>query len=119
VPDLAQLDYQLRPALWIDCGECTVTKLHKLAVKCHDAKIWVVKKCPGDLVPLRHAMKKAELRENRYGLLALDAEMFREICGLMQQRNEVTLYACEFDPPKLQMDFNGLWFDAEFTVEKF
>jgi hypothetical protein len=34
----------------------------------------------------------------------------------VQQRNEVTLFACEFDPPKLQFDFNGLWFDAEFTL---
>lgn len=25
----------------------------------------------------------------------------------------------EFDPPGLQFDFNGLWFDAPFTVLKF
>lgn len=119
VPDLAQLDYQLRPALWVECGECTVTKLHKLATKCHDAEIWVVKKRPADLEHLRHAMKKAELRENRYQLLALDQAMFDEVCGLVQPRNDVTLFACEFDPPRLQFDFNGLWFDAEFTVERF
>lgn len=119
VPDLAQLDYELRPALWVECGECSVAKLNKLAVKCHDAEIWVVKKCPAEVEQLRLAMKKAELREDRYRLLALDPEMLSEVCGLVQQRNEVTLFACEFDPPKLQFDFNGLWFDAEFTVSRF
>ena len=119
VPDLAQLDYQLRPALWVECGECTVTKLHKLAVKCHDAEIWVVKKSPADVELLRQAMRKAELRENRYHLLALDPAMFKEVCGLVQQRNEVTLFTCEFDPPKFQFDFNGLWFDTEFAVTRF
>ena len=119
VPDLAQLDYQLQPALWVECGECSVSKLNKLAVKCHDAEIWVVKRSPADVEQLRLAMKKAGLREHRYRLLALDPEMFSEVCGLVQQRNEVTLFACEFDPPKLQFDFNGLWFDAEFSVTQF
>ncbi|MBI5802832.1 MAG: YaeQ family protein [Verrucomicrobia bacterium] len=119
VPDLAQFDYQLRLALWVECGDCTVAKLDKLAVKCHDAEIWVVKRSPAEMERLRLAMKKAELRENRYSLLALDAEMFEEVCGLVQQRNEVTLFACEFDPPRLQFDFNGLWFEAEFKVLRF
>ena len=119
VPDLAQLDYELRPALWVECGECSVAKLHKLAVKCHDAEIWVVKRSPADVEHLRFAMKKAELRKDRYRLLALDPEMFNEVCGLVQQRNEVTLFTCEFDPPRFQFDFNGLWFDAEFSVTTF
>lgn len=119
VPDLAQLDYQLRPALWVECGECPVAKLHKLAVKCHDAEIWVVKRSLADAEELARAMKKAGLREDRYNLLALDPEMFNEVRSLVQQRNDVTLFACEFDPPKLQFDFNGLWFDAEFSVLRF
>ena len=119
VPDLAQLDYELRPALWVECGECSVAKLDKLAVKCHDAEIWVVKRSTVEAEQLRQAMKRAELRKDRYSLLALDAEMFDEVCGLVQQRNDVTLFACEFDPPRLQFDFNGLWFDAEFSVTRF
>ncbi|MFA6544539.1 MAG: YaeQ family protein [Limisphaerales bacterium] len=119
IPDLVQLDYSLRPALWVECGECSVAKLHKLAVKCHDAEIWVVKRSAAEVEQLRLAMKKAELREDRYSLLALDAEMFNEVCGLVQQRNEVTLFACDFNSPKFQFDFNGLWFDAEFGVARF
>ncbi len=119
VPDLAQLDYSLRPALWVECGECTVAKLDKLAVKCHDAEIWVMKRSLSEVEQLLAAMKKGELRNDRYSLLALDPEMFDEVCGLVQQRNEVTLFACEFDPPKLQFEFNGLWFDAEFSVVRF
>ncbi len=119
IPDLAQLDYSLQPALWVECGECTVAKLDKLAVKCHDAEIWVVKRSLSEVEQLHAAMKKAELRTDRYSLLALDLEMFNEVRDLVQQRNEVTLYACEFDPPKFQFDFNGLWFDAEFQVLRF
>lgn len=119
VPDLAQLDYELRPALWVECGECSAAKMDKLAVKCHDAEIWVVKRSAAEVELLRQAMTKAELREDRYSLLALDSEMFDEVCGLVQQRNDVTLFACEFDPPRLQFDFNGLWFDAEFSVARF
>lgn len=119
VPDLAQLDYELRPALWVECGECSVAKLDKLAVKCHDAEIWVVKRSAAEAEQLRLAMKKAELRVNRYHLLAFDEEMFAEVCGLVRERNDVTLFACEFDPPRLQFDFNGLWFDAEFAVTRF
>ena len=119
IPDLVQLDYTLQPALWVECGECSVAKLDKLAVKCHDAEIWVVKRSPAAAEQLWAAMKKAELRRDRYQLLALDAEMFEEVCGLVQARNEVTLFACEFDSPKLQFDFNGRWFDAEFQVLRF
>ena len=43
-------------------------------------------------------------------------EMFEEFCGLVQSRNELTWMRGEFDPPGVQFDFNGLWFDAPFTV---
>ena len=36
-PDVVELDYELRPKLWVECGECGVGKLHKLAVRCPDA----------------------------------------------------------------------------------
>ena len=31
VPDLAEVGYDMRPRLWVECGECTTNKLHKLA----------------------------------------------------------------------------------------
>src|SRR5213083_3408197 len=42
-PDVIQLDYSLRPSLWVECGECGVGKLHKLAVKVPEAEIWILK----------------------------------------------------------------------------
>ena len=107
VPDLAQLDYSLRPALWVECGDCTMAKLDKLAVKCHDAEIWVVRRSPAEVEELARAMKKAGLRAGRYHLLALDPEMFEEVRSLVQQRNTVTLFACHFDPPKFQFDLTA------------
>src|SRR4051812_31121136 len=40
LPDLVQLDYEMRVKLWIECGECGVNKLDRLAVKVPEAEIW-------------------------------------------------------------------------------
>jgi uncharacterized protein YaeQ len=119
VPDLVQLDYELRPKLWIECGEPGVNKLNKLAVKAPDAEIWIVTRSEASARHLVEAMARAELRENRYQLVGLDAEMFEEMCGMVQGRNEITWVNGEFDPPNMQFDFNGLWFDAPFVVLRY
>ncbi len=118
-PDVVQLDYTLRPALWIECGECSVSKLHKLAVKAPESELWVIKRSPEDVEHLLRAMEKEELRRDRYGLIGLDPEMFDEMCGLLGPRNSLTWFRGEFDPPQLQFEFNGLWFDTTFTVARF
>lgn len=119
IPALVQLDYELRPRLWIECGECSVARLDKLAVKVPEAEIWVLKPSRADAEHLHAAMTKADLRRDRYGLIGLEAEMFEELGGLLQMRNELLWVRGEFDPPSLQFDFNGLWFDTSFTVLRF
>jgi hypothetical protein len=118
-PDVIQLDYSMRPSLWVECGECGAAKLHKLAVKVPDAEIWAIKRSPADAENLYRAMEKEELRRNRYGLIGLDAVMFDEMCGLLGPRNQLTWFTGSFDPPHLQIEFNGLWFDTAFTILKF
>ena len=118
-PDLVQLDYELRPILWIECGECGVPKLRKLAVKVPEAEIWIVKSSAAEAEQLFRAMEKAELRRHRYNLLGLDPGIFDELCRLLQTRNELFWVSGRFDPPGMQFDFNGLWFDAPFTVLRF
>ncbi len=119
VPDLVQYDYELRPALWIECGECSVAKLDKLAVKAPEAEIWIVKRSPADAEHLLAAMAKAELRRGRYNVLAFDAEMFSELCSFASTRNEVTWFKGHIEPPLVQFEFNGLWFEGAFTVMRF
>ena len=116
LPDLVQLDYELRVKLWIECGECSLPKLHKLAVKVPEAEIWIIKKSEQLAHDLLAAMQKEELRTNRYGILGLNSEMFEELRGLLKERNEITWFRGTFDPPNLQFDFNGLWFDVPFTL---
>lgn len=118
VPDLLQIDYALRPTLWVECGDCGVVKLDKLAVKVPEAEIWVVKRSWTEADHLRQAMLKAELRKDRYNLIGLDAAFFDEVAGLLQTRNEVFWVAGLFDPPTIQLDFNGLWFDTAFDWMK-
>ena len=38
---------------------------------------------------------------------------------LLASRNTVFWVRGDFDPPGLQFDFNGLWFDASFGVLRF
>jgi uncharacterized protein YaeQ len=118
-PDLVQLDYELRPVLWVECGECSINKLNKLAVKVPEAEIWVVKGSRADAEHLLAAMAKEELRRDRYNLLALDPEMFNEVCSLLKSRNDLLWVNADFEAHTMQFDFNGLWFDAPFSVLRF
>jgi uncharacterized protein YaeQ len=119
VPDLCQLGYDLRPQLWIECGECSVAKLHKLAAKCPEAELWVVKRSRAEADLLMRAMAKEELRRDRYGILALDPEMVDELTQLLRERNQVHWFRGDMNPPQLQFEFNELWFDATFEVLRF
>ena len=119
VPDLIQLDYTLRPALWVECGDCSVTKLDKLAVKVPEAEIWIVKKSLVEAQQLLKAMERGGLRKNRYGLIAFDSDLFNEITGLLENRNEILWYVGSFEPGLMQFDFNSLWFELTFETLRF
>lgn len=118
-PDLAQFDYTLRPVLWVECGECSVARLDRLAVKVPEAAIWVFKRSEAEVEELIPAMAHQKLRRDRYRLLGLDAAMFDEVLEVLGSRNEVFWMEAGFDPCRLQFDFNGLWFDAPFRVWDF
>jgi len=133
VPDLAQLDYELRPALWIECGECGVNKLNKLAVKVPEAQIWVIKRSVTAAHELLRAMGRDELRRNRYHLLAFDQTVFEEFSALMTGRNQLLWYKTTVEPigspwsdnvapdneSEMHFDFNGLWFQMPFHLLNF
>ncbi|MBG87768.1 MAG: hypothetical protein CMO80_12810 [Verrucomicrobiales bacterium] len=119
VPDLVQLDYQLQPALWVECAECTPTKLNKLAVKAHEAEIWAVKKSESEVEELRTQMTKAKCRTDRYGLMSLDEVVFGDVSRATKARNDVALYVCDFEDGVLQFDYNGIWHDMTFRSSRF
>lgn len=116
VPDLAVLAYDMRPVLWIECGECSVSKLHKLAVKCPDAEIWIVKRGREDAEHLLAAMEKEGLRRGRYAVAVFEPEFFDEVSGLLRERNEVSWYRGGFDPAEMKFELNGLWFETAFEI---
>ena len=118
-PDLVELDYQMRPRLWVECGECSVQKLDRLAVKVPEAEIWVMKRSVAEVEELLRGMRKGQLRQNRYDLLALDHVAFDEVRGSLGTRNEVFWVGGSLRPPSMQFDFNGLWFDVEMFHFKF
>jgi uncharacterized protein YaeQ len=119
VPDLVELDYELRPKFWVECGECSLGKLHKLAVKLPDTEFWIIKASEKAAHDLRAAMEKEEFRQNRYNIVGLDETMFDEVSALLRGRNELFWVEGTFDPPRIQFDFNGLWFDAPFTLLRY
>ena len=87
-PDLVQLDYTMQPVLWIECGECGVNKLHKLAVKAPEADIWVLKPSPQEARTLLASIQKEELRTDRYQIIGFDPEMIQEMCGMVRGRRD-------------------------------
>lgn len=119
VPDLVQLDYELKPALWVECGDTPVPKLDKLAVKAPWAELWVVLRSRESLETHRREMQRLDVRRDRYELFAFDEKMFDEMLALFAARNELTLYRFSMEECELQLDFNGIWFDAEFVRETF
>jgi hypothetical protein len=119
VPDLVQLDYTLRPVLWIECGACAVDKLDRLAVKVPEAELWVIQPSAEAAQALARSMARHQLRRDRYWLLAFDEGMIHEMVNGLEPRNRVYWVASGLDPAVLQFDFNGLWFDATFDVQRF
>lgn len=115
-PDVLQLGYDMRPQLWIECGECSVAKLDKLSVKCPEAEIWVVKASGEEALALLRMMQREEFRTGRYGIVALDLDMVMEAEGLVRERNTFHWYRGELDQKRMQFDLNGLWFDHAFDV---
>lgn len=118
-PDLVELGYDLRPLLWVECGDCSTAKLNKLAVKCPGAELWVVKRSPAEARQLLQLMEKEEFRRGRYGLVGLDPDMFQEVCGLVADRNTIHWYRGGTESQAMQFDLNGLWFDTTFEVFRF
>ena len=119
IPDLAQMDYEMRPVLWVECGDCSVAKLNKLAVKVPEAEIWVVKSSAAEVEFLQQGMKREELRRNRYQFMQFDPDLVAELAGLLRPRNEIYWVRGQLDPPEMQFDFNGLWFEAPYQILEF
>lgn len=119
IPDLVQLDYELRPALWIECGETPAARLDKLAVKAPFAELWVVLRSAEELTALKMEMRRLGLRERRYRLLAFEAAVFDELLALLADRNELTLYRLDWEERQFQLDFNGAWFEGGLVIESF
>ncbi|MDB6129382.1 MAG: hypothetical protein JWM04_489 [Verrucomicrobiales bacterium] len=115
VPDIVQLDYELRVRLWVEVGPCSITKLDKLAVKVPEAEIWIVRTSVTDCEDLLRGMRKHGLRTGRYHLLCFSTEMLEEMLALLKPRNHFVLYHCESEPPSLQFELNGIWFDTEYA----
>lgn len=115
-PDLILLDYELRPKLWIECGECGLNKLNKLAVKAPEAALWIVKRSPAEAGKLLQQMDREELRRGRYGIVGLDEAMLREVEGLVGGRDALHWFSGSVEAGQMQFEFNGLWFDAPLTV---
>ena len=115
-PDLVQLGYDMRPLLWIECGDCSTSKLDKLAVKCPGAEIWIIKPAVTEARTLLHTMEREEFRRGRYGIIALEESMVHEASMLLGDRNTFHWHRGQMDSPQLQFDLNGLWFDHGFEV---
>ncbi len=118
VPDLVQFDYRLEVAFWGECGDCSVDKLNKLAVKAPEAEIWVLKKSKNEADDLLVKMRKAGLRKGRYKVASFNVDDFMEILQLQKPKNSLYLCQMDWEMRQLQMEFNRLWFDIQLNLEE-
>ncbi len=118
VPDLMQTDYQGRIALWVECGDCPVSKLDRLAVKAPYAEIWVVRRSAAAADELLRRMETEGLRRSRYGVVGLDEAMLSEVESLCQARNEIAWHCASWQDGRMEFEFNGLWFEGGFSVTR-
>lgn len=118
VPSLVQLNYELRPALWIEVGDCPVQKLDKLAVKANEAKIWVLLHSESAIKVKLSEMSKLGLRKNRYTLMAFEDSFLKEMVSLLSPSNSLGLLHLNTRDLSAQIEFNELWFDVRWAVKK-
>ena len=119
VPDLVEIGYDMRPVLWVECGDCSTAKLHKIAVKCPEAQIWILKPSADEAHALLRTMKKEEFRRDRYGIIAFDPNFFEEVCGLVRERNAFHLFRADLEGGTIQFELNQLWFDTQFETFRY
>ena len=119
VPNLVELGYDMRPLLWVECGDCSTAKLHKIAVKCPEAQIWVLKRSTDEAQALLKTMAKEEFRKGRYGIIAFDTDFFSEVCELLLERNTFHWFRGDIEAGTMQFELNQLWFDTQFEVFRF
>jgi hypothetical protein len=125
VPDLVELGYDLRPKLWIECGDCGTSKLHKLSVKCSETEIWCLKRSVSEADGLLRNMAKDGLRRGRFGVIAFEHDFFEDFLRILEERNEIHWYRGGFagenglEAPGMQFELNGLWFESSFHVWNF
>jgi hypothetical protein len=119
VPDLVQLDYEMRPRLWVECGETSLNKLNKLAVKVNEAEIWILKPSFNEAEAMIPAMRRADLRKDRYSIIGFDEVMIQEMTDSLKPRNDLSWVRCDESERLLQLDFNGLWYDSAYSVIRY
>ncbi len=124
VPDLVELGYDLRPRLWIECGDCGTGKLHKLTTKCSETEIWCLKRSLSEADGLLRNLTKDEVRRGRIGVIAFETDFFEDLCRTIQERNQLHWYRGGFagenglEAPGMQFELNELWFESSFRVQK-
>ena len=116
VPSLIQLDYELRPVLWVEVGDCPTAKLDKLAVKANEAEIWVVLGSDSAAEEKHADMIRYRLRKGRYQIAAFGEELLSEMRALLEPTNTFVLFHLNHRGREIQFEFNDLWFDVNWTV---
>jgi len=116
VPDLVRMNYEGHPEFWAECGDCNAKKLNRLAVKVPEAEIWVLRRSPEEAEKIHRSIPKAKLRKGRYHVIGFQPAMIDHLEELLTSRNEIFWMPAEFEPPQIQLDFNGHWIDETFTL---
>ena len=115
-PSFGKWNLQGQCELWGECQPEDFKCIKKVATKTPSSK-WVIAVSSESLAEEAvAALKRNKLRQGRFKVLYFDQELVDEMSEHLGRKNTLTWIHGEANPPIMQFDFNGLWFDSTYGV---
>jgi uncharacterized protein YaeQ len=115
-PSFGKWNLQGQPELWGECQPEDFKRIKKVATKT-PASEWVISVSSESMATeALAALKRNKLRPGRFKVLYFEQELVDEMSQHLNRKNSLTWIHGESNPPVMQFDFNGLWFDSTFGI---
>ena len=118
-PSFGKWNLQGQIEVWGECEPDDFKRIKKIATKT-PASRWIISVSSQlQAEQAKAALKRNKLRKDRFKIVYFEEELVQEMSEQFERKNALTWIHGEFNPPVLQFDFNGLWFDSTFGVMEY
>lgn len=113
-PAFGSWDLENHPLVWGECEPEDYKRIKKISTKAPGCQLLLSVSSESIATDSLAALKRQKLRQGRYRILFFAPDVVQEMIDHLGRRNEFTLIHASQQPPSLQFDFNGLWFDSSY-----